>query len=341
MEAAADTDTTVEYLTYADGVLTVYGTDGVTIHGSMAVTSDLTIRRGDDGMGELTLQESQTTGAALSLAGHTLTLDPGTSLSLLNLMTGYAVDSGTIRYSDERCNGYIGIDAAVAVAQENLTIENAAKVYIGGCTQSGPLLPSLTVKNCGDVTLEQWNSNNSTIMDPNTITSDSPIRIGHFSDLQKPVFIPTAPGKPGGTIWAYGGEAPTNDSHFLDNVSVPTFWTAGTGGEMYYEPPAAAGGTATLTLKNAECSAINHKGDLLLELVGENKIPDFRLLENKVTLTGNGSLEAKIYAREFEKNDSVSLTATVTVDQSPDISHPVQHSFIYGKQILGDYYLGR
>ncbi len=342
VKAAADTDTPEEYLTYADGVLTVYGTDGVTINGSMAVTSDLTIRCGEDGTGELILLDSQATGAALSLAGHTLTLDPGTSLSLVNVMTDYAVDSGTIRYSEERGNIRIeSLVAVVAVAQENLTVENAAEVYIVGNTQSGPLLPSLTVKNCGDVTLDQWNSENSTIMDTDKITSDGPIRIGHFSDRQKPVFIPTAPGKPGGTIWAYGGEAPTDDSHFLDNISVPTFWAVGTGGEMYYEPPAAAGGTAKMTLKNAECSAINHKGDLLLELVGENKIPDFRLLENKVTLTGNGSLEAKIYAKEFEKNDSVSLTATVTVDLSTDIDHPVQHSFIYGKQILGDYYLGR
>ena len=130
VKAAADTDTPEEYLTYADGVLTVYGTDGVTINGSMAVTSDLTIRCGEDGTGELILLDSQATGAALSLAGHTLTLDPGTSLSLVNVMTDYAVDSGTIRYSEERGNIRIeSLVAVVAVAQENLTVENAAEVY--------------------------------------------------------------------------------------------------------------------------------------------------------------------------------------------------------------------
>lgn len=293
----ADLPESGEYLTYADGVLTV-SEGGIFIHGSMSLRGDLKIRGG-------VLFLTARTGTALSLTGHTLTVDG--YLDVSNDLDDVAVSGGggTIR-SSSNSTSVLKIRSSNGLAAQDLTIENAAGVRIDGYTASGGVVQKLTVKN-SEVLISQFNSGNSTIVEANQITTED-----------------------GGKFWAVGGSAPTNDPYFLNRVSVPTVWTAGTGGEMYYEPPAAAGGAATLTLKNAayQKQLDVHNNPVQVVLEGTNELANFSA--DKVTLTGDGSFTGKISTLEG------GFTNHATGEVNVVVENPPRTYTVYGKRSTSD-----
>lgn len=298
----AERDTAPEdgyYLTYADGVLTV-SEGGINIPGSMSLGGDLKIRGGG-------LSLTAFTETALSLNGHTLTMDHALFVSSESDRVAVSGDGGTIRFPSNSSSS-LEIRNSGGLAAQELTIENAAEAQIDGYSDSGGVVEKLTVKN-SEVLISQFNSGNPTIVEADQIKAED-----------------------GGKFWAVGGSAPTNDPYFLDKVSLPTYWTAGVGGEMYYEPPAAAGDTATLTLKSAtyqeQLDVQNNPVQVVLE--GTNELANFSAAS--ITLTGDGSFTGKISTLEggFTNHATGEVNAVVAVGSRGPFT-------VYGERTTSDF----
>lgn len=290
------------YLTYADGVLTV-SEKVVDIPGSMSLGGDLKIRGG-------VLSLRAFTETALSLNGHTLTMDHTLFVSSESDSVAVSGGGGTIRFPSNSSSS-LEIRNSGGLAVQNLTIQNAAEAQIDGYSDSGGVVENLTVKN-SEVRISQFNSDNSTIVEAGQITTED-----------------------GGKFWAFGGRAPANDPYFLDKVSVPTFWSTennGNFGNMYYEPPAAAGGAATLTLKNAayQKQLDVQKNPVQVVLEGTNELANFSA--DKVTLTGDGSFTGKISTLEggFTNHATGEVNAVVAVGSRGPFT-------VYGERAISDF----
>ena len=208
------------YLTYANGVLTAYHPNTI-IYGTVSVTSDLTVKSEPQG-GGLVLVGS--TAPVLSLNSHTLTLDSATSLNVQVVfpLSDCAVEGGTIQYSPQSASALISINNMFGLAAKDLTVQNAANVQISGNTNSGGVVENLTVIN-SSVAVQQGSSSNPTIVVENQITTDTPVLLQRRNiESESGELITEAIAAADGKIWAYGGEAPTDELDINDAVTANT-----------------------------------------------------------------------------------------------------------------------
>lgn len=218
------------------------------------------------------------------------------------------------------------------LAAKDLTVQNAANVQISGNTNSGGVVENLTVIN-SSVAVQQRNSRNPTIVVENQITTDTPVL------LQRPDFesgsgelITEAIAAADGKIWAYGGEAPTDELDINDAVTANTCWKAGDG--MIYYEPAGDGGAARLTLDNAsyEGNVYVSADSVEVVLTGGNQIG--MIYADKATLTGSGSFTGMIDVNKngFINNSSGKLNAMVILNDADDYGNCI----IYGERSTAD-----
>ena len=302
------------YLTYANGVLTAYHPNTI-LYGTVSVTSDLTVKSEPQG-GGLVLVGS--TAPVLSLNSHTLTLDSATSLNVQVVFppSDCAVEGGTIQYSPQSASALISINNMFGLAAKDLTVQNAANVQISGNTNSGGVVENLTVIN-SSVAVRQGSSSNPTIVVENQITTDTPVLLQRPDiESESGELITEAIAAADGKIWAYGGEAPTDELDINDAVTANTCWKAGDG--MIYYEPAGDGGAARLTLDNAsyEGNVYVSADSVEVVLTGGNQIG--MIYADKATLTGSGSFTGMIDVNKngFINNSSGKLNAMVILKEA-------------------------
>ena len=320
------------YLTYADGVLTVFGnSDYVRIYGKMALSGDLKVARDPAAQNNvnLTLARTGDSGPALSLNGHTLTLEKVVCFEVLS-DDQPAVDGGTIRFTKLFGNNTISIHSENAIAASgDLAVEKARFVNIGG---EPPVFQSLDVKECNQVQICP-DSNNATELSSviDKITIDRPISLGvlgKYVDGAESIRIEglmTTDGK----IWT-DGRALSSDTHFIDSsVTTPTAYWVGDGWAFY--TPGAEGTPAKLTLDGASYEGtlnIHQADSVQLELKGENAVT--KLVAAALTLTGSGSFTG-IFSSEtsFTNNFTGTLNAVV--------EYPARTYTVYGDRSTSDF----
>lgn len=320
------------YLTYADGVLTVFGnSDYVRIYGKMALSGDLKVARDPAAQNNvnLTLARTGDSGPALSLNGHTLTLEKVVYFEVLS-DDQPAVDGGTIRFTKLFGNNTISIHSENANAVSgDLAVEKAGSVNIGG---EPPVFQSLDVKECNRVRISP-DSNNTTELSSviDKITIDRPISLsvlGKYVEGAESIKIEgvmTTDGK----IWAEGWGFDSG-THFIDfSVTTPTAYRVGDGWAFY--TPGAEGTPAKLTLDGASYNGtinIQQADSVQLELKGENEVT--KLGAAALTLTGSGSFTG-IFSSEtsFTNNFTGTLNAVVEC--------PARTYTVYGDRSTSDF----
>ena len=320
------------YLTYADGVLTVFGSRGyVYICGKMTLSGDLKVAGDPTAQNNvnLTLTRTGDSGPTLSLNGHTLTLEKVVYFEVLS-DDQPAVDGGTIRFTKLFGNSIIFINSENANAVSgDLAVENAGLVNING---KPPVFQSLDVKECNQVQISP-DSNNTTELSSviDKITIDRPISLsvfGKYVDGAEPIKIEgvmTTDGK----IWAEGWGFDSG-THFIDSsVTTPTAYWVGDGWAFY--TPGAEGTPAKLTLDGASYEGtlnIHQADSVQLELKGENAVT--QLVAAALTLTGSGSFTG-IFSSEtsFTNNFTGTLNAVV--------EYPARTYTVYGDRSTSDF----
>ena len=320
------------YLTYADGVLTVFGnSDYVRIYGKMALSGDLKVARDPTAQNNayLTLTRTGDSGPALSLNGHTLTLEKVIFFQVVS-SDQPAVDGGTIRFTKLFGSSIISIHSENAIAVSgDLAVEKAGSVNIGG---ELPVFQSLDVKECDGVGIYP-DSNNATELSSviDKITTDRPISLGVLGKYVEGAEsiqiegVMTTDGK----IWAEGWGFDSG-THFIDSrVTTPTAYYAGEGYAFY--TPGDDDTPAKLTLDGASYEGtlnIQQADSVQLELKGENEVT--KLGAAALTLTGNGSFTG-IFSSEtsFTNNFTGTLNAVVEC--------PARTYTVYGDRSTSDF----
>ena len=327
------------YLTYESGTLTVFGNGTVYIEGTMALSGDLKVARDPTAQNNayLTLTRTGDSGPALSLNGHTLTLEKVIFFQVVS-SDQPAVDGGTIRFAVQSRNN-IGIQSANANAVSgDLAVENAGRVNISGVS---PMFRGLDVKECDEVWISSYNDTElSSIIDK--ITIDRPISLKVFGKYDSDAGAPIKTEglmMPDHTVWTDGGALASSGTHFIrDSVTTPTAYRAGEGWALY--TPGDNDTPAKLTLDGASYNwtiNIQQADSVQLELKGENEVKN--LTANDMTLTGNGSFEGELLTGGFTNNSTGTLSAVVGV-KVPDAAF--YSNTVYGKydtSDIGDFYV--
>lgn len=222
--------------------------------------------------GDITL--SQALPAPLSCKTATL---EGANVSLTS--TGAAVYVGeSLTINSENAVTITSAGVPVLARGENpdgLTVKNATAVTITGkSSEDDAFFPvPVTFKNCGSVTVEDAEENNSFLKEGVTLTSDVPVYVTKGGVSNKHIYI-------NGTLWFDNGDAAeaTSINPGVNSKAPPTVWKAGDGW-VFYDPPTDENPTAKLTLDNAEYpdGAIGLNTDVSVEVKGRNHVGSIQM----------------------------------------------------------------
>lgn len=339
------------YLTYAAGVLTVYGKENesvvnIEIEGKMALSADLKMVFGSNEQDSrrLILSWNGDSGPALALNGHTVTLEKDMSFTI-QASEGHkpAVDGGTIRFAEKSNGNQIQLsssafDAANAgsAVSGDLAVENVWKVNISGAP---PVFQGLDVKKCDQVWIYPYSNNATELSDTiNRITIDRPISlsvIGQYDiDTGNSIKIQGLM-MPDHTVWTDGGALSSGGTHFISSsVTAPTAYRAGEGWALY--TPGDTDTPAKLTLDGASYNGtlnIQQANSVQLELKGENAVKSVNA--TAMTLTGNGSFQGKLETQAFTNNSTATLNAVVIVS-AEEGGVPTIGQTVYGNRSTAD-----